>query len=92
MEEIWTKEAKYTFENNIDFLVNRWSIKVADSFAKKTFQLIDLLKKNPEIGQIDERWRTQKILVVPQMYLFYEIRGNKLVLLYFWNNFKQPLF
>lgn len=92
MEVIWNLEAKNTFAENIEFLKGRWTIKEIDTFIDKTEQLLKLLKKNPELGQFDEDWQAYKFLVVPQIYMFYEIQGNKLVLLYFWNNYKKPLF
>lgn len=92
LEELWTREAQITFAENVDFLQRRWTHKEIEAFVDKTEQLLKLLKKNPELGQFDEKWQVHKFLVVPQIYLFYIVHDKKLVLLYFWNNFHKPLF
>lgn len=91
MKEIWTTEAKNTFANNIEYLKKRWSISEVNSFVEKAFEVIDLIKLNQNIGQYDKNWNAYKFLIVPQIYLFYEIDNNNLILITFWNNYQKPL-
>lgn len=91
MKEIWTTEAKNTFAENIKYLKKRWTINEVNSFVEKSFEVIDLIKSNPSIGQYDKNWEANKFLIVPQIYLFYEIDNENLVLITFWNNYQKPL-
>ncbi len=93
MKEIWTTEAKNTFKDNISYLKNRWSINEINTFVEKTFKVIDMVLENPDIGKYDESWKANKFLIVPQIYLFYEVDVNKncVVLLSFWNNYQEPI-
>jgi plasmid stabilization system protein ParE len=92
MKEIWTNEAKKTFSQNVAYINSRWKRNVVDTFIDKTFTIIDLLKSRPTIGQYDERWDAYKILVVSQIYLYYELKEGNLVIITFWNNYQKPLF
>lgn len=91
MKEIWTTEAKKTFAENIEYLKKRWTINEVNDFVEKSFKGIDLIKLNPNIGRYDKSWDANKLLIVPQIYLFYEIDKNNLVLITFWNNYQKAL-
>ncbi len=91
MKEIWTTETKNTFGENIKYLKRRWTINEVNSFIEKSFEVIDLIKSNPNIGSYNKNWGANKFLIVPQIYLFYEIDRNNLVLITFWNNYQKPL-
>ncbi len=91
MNEIWTREAKITFTENIEYLKKRWTTKEVNEFVEKTFKVIDMIKLNPNIGQYDRVWEASKFLVVSQIYLFYDLIDGDLVLITFWNNYQKPL-
>ncbi len=91
MKEIWTTEAKNTFAENIKYLKKRWTINEVNGFVEKSFEVIDLILKTPEIGRFDEQWNAHKFLIVPQIYLFFDIKDDAIILLSFWNNFQKPL-
>ena len=90
-KEVWTNEANATFKSNIAFLKKHWTSKEIDAFVRTTFNTLDLLLTERVTGQFDERWNAYKILIVPQIYLFYIIDDNTIVLLSFWNNLQNPL-
>ncbi len=91
MREIWTAEAKNTFYDNIQYLKKQWSVNEVNTFVKKSFKIIDIIKTNPEIGQYDERWGCRKFLVTSQVYLFYKVGKKNLILITFWNNYQKPI-
>ena len=91
MKEVWTKEAKSSFTNNIKYLKNHWTINEVLTFKQESFKCIDRLLKNPRIGIYDEVWGCYKFLIVKQIFLFYEIHENNLVLISFWNNYQKPI-
>lgn len=83
MEIIWTDRAYYSYDNNIDYLLKEWSIEVVKNFISKTEETEKLLVKNPHLGRFDEDLKLYKLLVVKQIYLFYEIQGNHIVIIDF---------
>ena len=91
MNELWTREAKNTFTENIEYLKKRWTTKEVEAFVEKTFKAIDIIKLNPNVGQWDKDWGASKFLVVPQIYLLYDLIDGDLVLITFWNNYQKPL-
>ncbi|WP_165805942.1 hypothetical protein [Marixanthomonas spongiae] len=48
MEIIWTNRAHYTYDSDIAYLIDEWSIEVAKSFIDKVEQTEKLLLENPE--------------------------------------------
>lgn len=89
MVEIWTSEAKYTFGENIKLLRRKWSLTEAEKFTEKAFSSIDIILSNPQIGIFDVKWNAYKLLIVSQVYLYYEIKENEIILLSFWNNIQK---
>lgn len=92
MVEFWTLEAKETFKENIIFLDDKFTDKEVDNFVTKTYEVINHLLSGFLTGQKDKSRDAYKFLIVSQIYLFYKIEGNRLILLTFWNNHKRPLF
>ena len=92
MKEVWTKEAKETYLSNMKYLKTQWTKKEIQFFIDKSFEAIDLLLQNPKLGSFDARWKAYKFLIVPQVYLYYEVKNDELILLTFWNNYQKPLF
>ena len=90
MEIIWTDKAYSSYENNIDYILQEWSMEVVKNFIEKTEEAEKLLMENQHLGRFDEDLKLYKLLVVKQIYLFYEIHGNQIVLIDFWNNYKKP--
>ncbi len=90
MEIIWSDRAYFSYDNNIHYLLNEWSVEVAKGFIEKTEEAEKLLLENPHLGRFDEDLMLYKLLVVKQIYLFYEIHGKHIVIIDFWNNYKKP--
>jgi len=78
------------FEENIEFLNERWNDKIIFDFLEKTQNIIKLITHNPNIGAWDSSIGSNKILVSKHIYLFYVMEKNEIHLLRFWNNFKKP--
>ncbi len=91
MEIIWTPQAEKDLERNIDYLLQDWSEKVAQSFVQSVTQTIKQISKNPNTFQRYESSKIRFVLIVPQITLFYEVDENKVVLLRLWNNKQDPL-
>ncbi len=87
----WTKRAEKSFENIIDFLLEKWNEKVAENFTKKVFDFLNILSEFPEIGSIENSEKEIRgFNIIKQVILFYRIKENKIILLKFFNNRQHP--
>ncbi len=87
----WTEKAYQSYRDNIFYLQMKWTQKVVENFVEKTEESISYLKEGIYFGVYDEDLDCDKILIVEQMYLYYEIKGDEIVLLLFKNNYQEPL-
>ena len=90
MKIIWIKKAVKENQNNIDYLIENWEKKVLINYISAVERVIGYLKTNPSLGQYDELINCHKILIVKQIYMFYDIIDGDLYILSFWNNHKKP--
>ena len=90
MKVIWTKEAKEENRKNIVYLRSNWTKREIRNYRKKLRTVIEILERHPEAGRYDEDLGLRKFLVVKQIYLFYEIKNNQIVLTSLWNNYQNP--
>lgn len=93
MEIIWTEFALTTFEEEIDFILLKWNINEVQKFIILVNKNIDLLEKN--INQDKPIANKENVflkVVSKQTSLIYriEINSNKICLLRFWNNKRNP--
>lgn len=90
MKIFWTREASLDNLQNIEYLIREWSLSVALGYEEKVVSTERLLLKNPYAGQYEEFLNLRKILVVPQIYMLYEIKGNVIYVVRMWNNHRKP--
>ena len=87
----WTKTAAKNFDKVIDYLENNWPEQVVIDFVSKTFSLLDLLAELPEIGEIQEKRRQIRgILITKHNKLFYRVENNSLIVLKIFDTRKNP--
>ncbi len=90
MTTIWSETAKQNYKQNIHYLLDVWGFKVMKDFIFEVEETLKKLKSYPDLGAFDEQIGCQKILVVKQIYLFYEVKNGNLHILDIWNNYKNP--
>jgi plasmid stabilization system protein ParE len=91
MEIVWTREAEESYTETVEDILNKWTIKELVVFADKTEDIIALILKNNEIGKLYKKTAFRQFLITEQTYLFYKLVNNKVYLILFWNNRKNPL-
>lgn len=52
-EIIWTKRANNKFNKIIDYLEREWGENVTRNFVKKTYDIIELISDQPELGTME---------------------------------------
>jgi plasmid stabilization system protein ParE len=91
LEIFWSKRADQKFDQIIKYLNKEWGENVARAFVKKVYDFLDILSEFPEIGAIENKEKgIRGFTIVKQVNLYYRIKGNKIILLTFFDNRKNP--
>lgn len=90
IEVVWSNQANAEYWGNIDYVLEKWTPKEAMVFTDKVDQIIEQLKSKKVTFKPTNRKNIYQITVVKQITLFYEVQQNKITLLRFWNNRKNP--
>jgi len=95
MDEItsiqWTDKAKFTFNNIILYLQNKWTEREIAKFISRTHQVLETLKRYPEMCRPSQKRKNVRIAILDkhtQMIYHFKPRKKQLEILLFWN-FKQ---
>lgn len=92
-EIVFSEKARDTFQSIQMQLLDRWGIDVVIQFEKRTWDIIGKLSKSPLIFQSSETNAIiRKVVIHKNCSLFYKIRGQKVELLFFWDNRQDPIF
>jgi plasmid stabilization system protein ParE len=88
---IWTNKARETYNQNLDYLLQNWEDKVYYDFVNRVEVVVDHLRQNPKMFvAIDVNRNIYRCVVTKHVSLFYQLTGNSVLLLLFWNNFQEP--
>lgn len=88
---IWNRRANNNFNSIIKYLQNKWGDKVTQNFVIRTYQIIELLAQNPEMGSVEHfEKQIRGIVITKHNTLFYRIEEEKLILLTFFDNRQHP--
>lgn len=91
LEIFWSKKADKRFDRIIEYLESEWGEKSASLFAKKVYDLLDILIELPGIGTYEKKeLNIRGIIIVKKITLFYQVRSKKLILLNFHDNRQNP--
>lgn len=87
----WNRRASNSFNSIINYLQNEWGYAVTRNFVIRTYQIIDLLASNPEMGHIENfEKQIRGFVITKHTTLFYRIEDEKLILLNFFDNRQDP--
>lgn len=86
-----TKRADKNLEQIVDYLQREWNDAVVRAFIAHLVQLLDVLSLYPEIGKVANNEGTiRSFPVTKHTRLFYRIKGNRIILLNFFDNRQRP--
>lgn len=86
----WSTQAQKDYWENIDYILDEFPIEVAQKFVQKVEEIIELLKLQRVTYKATSRKNIYQIPVVKQVTLFYYADNEKVILLRFWNNKRDP--
>lgn len=86
----WSDEATLEFEQIIDFINNCWTEKEAIDFIIKTEFTIKLISTQPYLFPESNFRQIRKAVVTKQTSFYYLIQEQKVYIITFWDNRKNP--
>ncbi len=93
MNIVWTPRAKKEFNKVLDYLYDNWGLMEVENFIQQTDNVIDHIIENPEIFiQKSKKKNIYKGFITKHNSLFYKYKPRKreVVLLFFWDNRRDP--
>lgn len=90
-EIVWTKRAYTRFNKIIAYLETEWGENPTEKFIKKTYHVIELISKQPEIGSVEDKEKNIRgFLLTKHNRLFYRITETEIILLNFFDTRSGP--
>lgn len=86
----WSPAVQISYFHILEYLDEKWTEKELKSFIVRTEEVIELICDNPLIYPFSKKGEAHKCVVVKQVSLIYRIKGNKIELLIFWDNRRDP--
>lgn len=90
MKIIWSDEAAEDYEQNIDYLMKKWSESVAIEFIEDVEAAIELIKTHPELYPLTGYKNVRRSVIRKQITLFFRSGRGEIDLIRFWNSYKDP--
>ena len=90
VEIFWSKRAKKSFDNIVDFTEENWSEKSAEKFVRKTEHILMLLSQNPKIFIEVDKKNIRKGIITKQTSVFYKIYNQHIRIVTYQDNRRNP--
>ena len=86
MEIIWTAEAVATYFDSLDFILEKWSINVAEDFEAEVLHVLNLLSSKTKIFSESKQKGFHKAVISKQTSLVYQVTAKQIILVAFIDN------
>ncbi|MDO9039266.1 MAG: type II toxin-antitoxin system RelE/ParE family toxin [Lutibacter sp.] len=87
---IWSDEAVEDVIENIGYLEKHWTKKEVDSFSDKIDAVLEKLSKGNLTFKPAGYKNIYEVPILKQITLYYQIHDNDIILVRFWNNYRDP--
>lgn len=88
---VWNKRAVERFDEIVLYLLENVSETSAEKFVQKTNDVIETLKKYPEIGRQSTVYKTVRQYKIDKFKrLYYRKQGSKLIIVYIYDDRQNP--
>ncbi|MBE7178581.1 MAG: type II toxin-antitoxin system RelE/ParE family toxin [Mucilaginibacter polytrichastri] len=92
LQVVYTPSAKGTLLAVYNFIHERYGQTIADEFINKAEHTISLIREQPYIFRVSLIATDVRVAFISkQTSLFYQIKEDTLILLFFWDNRQEPL-
>jgi plasmid stabilization system protein ParE len=90
---VFSNRANETFDSIQAQLLERWGIATVVKFEERAIKVIEIISNTPFIYQsIEINAEIRKAFIHKNCSLFYKVSGQKIVILFFWDNRQEPIF
>lgn len=90
-EIVWTKRANHKFNKILEYLEIEWGHQVTRNFIKRTYDIVNLIADQPEIGSLENPEKNIRgFLITKHNRVFYRIAKEKIILLNFFDTRSGP--
>lgn len=87
---IWSDKAVEDVLENIVYLEKHWTKKEVDSFSDKIDTVLEKLSKGNLTFKPSGYKNIYEVPIIKQITLYYQIQENDIILVRFWNNYRDP--
>lgn len=90
---IFSETAIETFDSIRDQIYNRWGDRSVIDFEQRTLKVLELIEHSPFVFQSTPIYENvRKGFIHRNCSMFYEIRDQRIEILFFWDNRQDPIF
>jgi plasmid stabilization system protein ParE len=87
----WSKKAKKSYKNILDYLTSAWSLRVAEDFDEKLDRKLLILKMFPHVGINSLTKKGYKRFVLSHHNsIIYRVKNNRIIILNVHDNRQNP--
>ena len=91
MSVVWTKEARNSFNDIVDYLIESWTTKEAGLFIDMIEDTIDKIITHPELFKVSQYDKqSREAFITKHTTMFYRVKDDLIEIEYFWGNFQNP--
>lgn len=89
---IFTNEADDTFDSIGNQILERWGESELFKFRVRVYDIVEKLSRSPFMFQaVEGSAEIRKAVIHKNCSVFYKINGQKITLLFFWDNRQEPI-
>lgn len=86
MKIIWSKTAELTLEDIVDYIENKFGVKVSEKYYSDVLSTIEEIRINPQLFPIyQSKTAARKAVINKKTILYYQIQDTNIYLLAFYD-------
>ena len=90
---IFADEANDTFESIGEQIHAKWGESEVNEFRKRTYKVVEIISKFPLVFQAAGKMENvRKAFIHKNCAMLYEIKADRIEILFFWDNRQDPIF
>ncbi|OGF17779.1 MAG: hypothetical protein A2509_07020 [Candidatus Edwardsbacteria bacterium RIFOXYD12_FULL_50_11] len=90
MRIVWSEPAAKDYRFVIEYILAEWGESVASEFINKVDKVIEIIIANPKVFPKSDFKNVRKVVILPQLSLFYIEEKSTVVIVRLWDNRQNP--
>jgi len=92
MQVVWGKNARLTYLDELDYIFKKWNYKEVKNFVNLVTDFIKNLEFGVIQGKISFKQNLRSFVISKQTTVYFDVNNkeNRIEILLFWNNKKNP--